>query len=75
MAQRQNIHLPRNPDEYEISVDRRLESNLRRRFVELKRNHCQFILCLENCRNSQVHEQFKNIAYNEFGKCCFDESF
>ncbi len=60
--------LPDNPDEYEIIADRNLENKLRDRLSRLKNEQCQFILCLENCRDPSIHELFKQIAYTEFGK-------
>ncbi len=60
--------LPENPEEYELYDDRNLENTLRDRLSKLKNKQCQFILCLENCRNPEIHELFKQIAYTEFGK-------
>ncbi len=62
------MKLPENPDEYEIYADTNLERTLRNRLSKLKNNQCQFILCLENCRNPDIHELFKQIACTEFGK-------
>jgi hypothetical protein len=62
------VELPENPDEFEILADRNLEHVLRDRFSKLKSKQCEFILCLENCRNPEIHELFKQIAYSEFGK-------
>ncbi|CAF3592980.1 unnamed protein product [Rotaria socialis] len=66
-ADRQRMALPENLDEYEIFVDRNLESTLRNRLSRLKNNQCQFILCLSNCRNQEIHRIFKQIASIEFG--------
>jgi hypothetical protein len=65
------MQLPENPDEYEILADRNLEHTLRDRLSKLKNKQCEFILCLENCRNPEIHEVFKQIACTEFGKCLF----
>lgn len=59
--------LPDTPDEYEIFVDRNLENKLRNYLTRLKNNQCQFILCLANCRSSEIHQIFKQIASIEFG--------
>ncbi|CAF3721515.1 unnamed protein product [Adineta steineri] len=66
-ANQQRMALPENPDEYEIVADRDLERKLRNHFSKLKNWGCQFILCLENCRNKEIHSVFKQIAYLEFG--------
>jgi hypothetical protein len=60
--------LPENPEEYELYDDRNLENTLRDRLSKLKNKQCQFILCLENCRNPKIHELFKQIASTELGK-------
>ncbi|CAF1452154.1 unnamed protein product [Adineta steineri] len=65
-ASRQNMRLPKNPDEYEIFADRNLENTLRDRLSNLKNKQYQFVLCLENCRNTEIHQLFKQIAY-EYG--------
>jgi hypothetical protein len=62
------MELPENPDEYEVVADRYLEDKLRDRLSKLKNKQCEFILCLENCRNPDIHELFKQIACIEFGK-------
>jgi hypothetical protein len=62
------MKLPSKPDEYEIFADRNLENTLRDCLSKLKNKQCQFILCLENCRNLDIHELFKQIACTEFGK-------
>ncbi|CAF1157499.1 unnamed protein product [Rotaria sp. Silwood1] len=66
-ANRQRMTLPEYPNEYEIFADRNLEDKVRSVLSKLKHKQCQFILCLENCRNSKIHELFKQIACNEFG--------
>jgi len=67
------MKLPKKLDEYEVSANRNLESTLRNYLSELKNKQCQFILCLENCRNPEIHQLFKQIAVNEFGKSFFNE--
>ena len=62
------MKLPQTPDECEIYSDRNLRNVLRNRLSKLKDEQCQFILCLENCRNPEVHQIFKQIASTEFGK-------
>ncbi|CAM4764127.1 unnamed protein product [Rotaria magnacalcarata] len=66
-AKRQRMKLPEYPDKYEIFANRNLENELRNCLSELKNKQCQFILCLENCRDPGVHELFKQIACIEFG--------
>ncbi|CAF3312114.1 unnamed protein product [Rotaria socialis] len=63
----QRMELPKYHDEYEIFANRNLKSELRNCLSELKSKQCQFILCLENCRDPGVHELFKQIACIEFG--------
>jgi eukaryotic translation initiation factor 2C len=65
------MKLPDKPDEYEILANRNLANILRDRLSKLKNEQCQFILCLENCRNLEIHHLFKQIAYNELGKSFF----
>jgi hypothetical protein len=67
------MKLPDKPDEYEILANRNLANILRDRLSKLKNEQCQFILCLENCRNPEIHQLFKQIAYTEFGKSFFNE--
>jgi len=67
------MKLPKKPDEYEVFDNGNLESALRNCLSKLKNNQCQFILCLENCRNPEIHQLFKRIAVNEFGKSFFNE--
>ena len=62
------MNLPQYPDEYEIYVDQYLETALRSRLSQLKNNQCEFVICLENCRDPEIHKVFKRIAYSEFGK-------
>jgi hypothetical protein len=62
------MKLPETSDEYEIYYDRNLRSVLQNLLSKLKNEQCQFILCLENCRNPEVHQIFKQIASTEFGK-------
>ena len=59
------MNLPEHPDEYEIYAERGLENTLRNRLSRLKNNQCEFILCLENCRDPEIHKIFKQIAYSE----------
>ncbi|UJR32244.1 hypothetical protein I4U23_019710 [Adineta vaga] len=66
-AQKQRMGLPENCDENEVFADKNIESNLRRHLSKLKEGQCQFVLCLENCQNPQIHEVFKKIACNELG--------
>jgi len=65
------MKLPDKPDEYEILANRNLANILRDILSKLKNEQCQFILCLENCRNPEIHHLFKQIAYNELGKSFF----
>lgn len=62
------MKLPTMPDEYEIFADRNLENKLRNHLTKLKNMQCEFILCLENCRDPLIHEVFKQITCGEFGK-------
>lgn len=67
------MKLPEKYNKYEIFANENLEDTLRARLSELKNGQCEFILCLENCRNQKVHQFFKQIAYNELGKLFFNE--
>ncbi|CAF0871845.1 unnamed protein product [Adineta ricciae] len=66
-AKRKQMQLPQERNEFEIYADRNLDRNLRDYLGECKRRQYEFILCVENCRNPQVHEAFKRIAYHEYG--------
>ena len=62
------MSLPENPGEFEIFAEGNLEKDIRSRLSKLKGEGCQFILCLENCRDPNIHELFKQIACNDLGK-------
>ena len=62
------MYLPEHLDECEIYAERGLENTLRNRLSRLKNNQCEFVLCLENCRDPEIHKIFKQIAYSEFGE-------
>jgi hypothetical protein len=67
------MKLPNKPDQYEIVSNRNLANTLRDCLSKLKNEQCQFILCLENCRNPEIHQLFKQIACTELGKSFFNE--